>query len=82
MLLPIPPGREIFVSTNKLTNRYLSIEHFFSDELLQANGLKGDPVIADSIVFEIDPSSRAKVSFAENAKNFDVSEFKKFFTNF
>lgn len=78
MLLPIPPGREIFVSTTKLTNRYLSIEHFFSDELLQANGLKGDPVIADSIVFEIDPSSRAKVSFAENAKNFDVSEFKNF----
>lgn len=43
-----PIGREIFVSPIKLTNRYLSIEHYFSDEMLQTYGLKGDPVIADS----------------------------------
>ena len=66
------------MSATKLTNRYLSIEHFFSDELLQANGLKGDPVIVDSKVFEVDASSKVKVSFAENAKNFDASDFNNF----
>jgi predicted ATP-binding protein involved in virulence len=78
LLLPIPSGRELFVSDSKLTNRYLSIEHFFSDDLLQANGLKSDPVIADSKVFEIDASSRVKVTFSENAKNFEVSDFNNF----
>jgi len=77
-LLPIPFGREDFVSPKKLTNRYLSIEHFFSDELLQANGLKGDAVIADSKVFEIDAASRAKTAFAEKAKHFDAPEFNNF----
>ncbi len=78
LLLPIPPGRELFVSQAKLTNRYLAIEHFFSDEVLQANGLKGDTVIADSKVFEIDATNNAKVAFAEKAKSFEAAEFKNF----
>lgn len=78
LLLPIPTGRELFVSQTKLTNRYLSIEHYFSDEVLQANGLKGDSVIADSKVFEIDASSKAKVAFAEKAEAFEAAEFKNF----
>lgn len=78
LLLPIPVGRELFISQTKLVNRYLSIEHFFSDELLQAHGLKGDSVIADSKVFEIDASSKAKVAFAEKAKNFEAAEFNNF----
>lgn len=78
LLLPIPTGRELFVSTTKLTNRYLSIEHFFSDEVLQKNGMKGDPIIADSKVFEIDVASKAKVAFAEKAKEFEAAEFINF----
>lgn len=78
LLLPIPTGRELFVSQSKLTNRYLSIEHYFSDEVLQANGLKGDSVIADSKVFEIDASSKVKVEFADKAKNFKAAEFNYF----
>lgn len=78
LLLPIPTGRELFVSQTKLTNRYLSIEHYFSDEVLQTNDLKSDSVIADSIVFEIDASSKAKVAFAERAKDFNAAEFKNF----
>ena len=77
-LLPIPIGRELFVSPTKLTNRYLSIEHFFSDKLLQDHGLKGEPVIADSKVFEIDASNKAKVAFAEKAKDFEAAEFENF----
>lgn len=78
LLLPIPTGRELFISKTKLTNRYLSIEHYFSDEVLQANGLKGDSVIADSKVFEIDASSKAKVAFAEKAEDFEAAEFNNF----
>lgn len=78
LLLPIPVGRELFASSKKLANRYLSIEHFFSDELLQGNDLKGDLVIADSKVFEIEASSKAKIAFAEKAKGFEATEFKNF----
>lgn len=78
LLLPIPPGRELFVSQAKLINRYLAIEHYFSDEILQANGLKGDSVIADSLVFEIDASSKVKVEFAEKTKGFEAAEFANF----
>lgn len=78
LLLPIPIGRELFVSPTKLTNRYLSIEHYFSDEVLQVNNLKGDSVIADSKVFEIDASSKDKVAFAEKAKDFEAAEFENF----
>lgn len=78
LLLPIPNGRDLFVSQTKLTNRYLSIEHFFSDEVLQTNGLKSDSVIADSKVFEINASNKAKVAFAGKAKNFETIEFENF----
>lgn len=78
LLLPIPIGRELFVSETKLINRYLSIEHFFSDELLDVYGLKSSSVIGDSIVFEIEASSQVKVAFAEKAKEFEAAEFKNF----
>jgi energy-coupling factor transporter ATP-binding protein EcfA2 len=78
LLLPIPNGRELFVSSTRITYRYLSIEHFFSDELLHSHGLKSDPIIADSTVFEIAGSSKVKVKFAEKAKNFESSDFNNF----
>lgn len=78
LLLPIPPGRELFVSQTKLTNRYLSIEHYFSDKLLQENSLKSSPVIADSKVFEIDAGSTTKVAFADKTHSFDAVEFANF----
>lgn len=78
LLLPAPPGRELFASSQKLTNRYLAIEHYFSDEILQPHGLKGDSVIADSKVFEIDASNTAKIAFSEKAKTFEAAEFKNF----
>lgn len=56
----------------------LSIEHFFSDKVLEDNGLKGDPVISDSKVFEIDATSAAKVAFSEKAKIFAAAEFENF----
>ena len=78
ILLPVPPNRMDFSSSPKALHRYLAIEHYFSDALLDANGLKGDPVAAGSFVFEIDASSAKKVTFAEAAKTFDVMELANF----
>jgi len=78
ILLPAPPSRTDFSSSQKPLHRYLAIEHYFSDALLDANGLKGDPVAAGSFVFEIDAASAKKVSFAETAKALDAIEFANF----
>lgn len=77
-LLPAPPNRTDFSSSQKALHRYLSIEHYFSDALLAANGLKGEPVAAGSFVFEIDASSGRKVAFAEAAKALGSIEFASF----
>ena len=78
ILLPAPPSRTDFSSSQKALHRYLAIEHYFSDALLDANGLKGEPVAVGSLVFEIDASSAKKVTFAEAAKTFDAVEFANF----
>lgn len=62
LCLPIPENRTKFVSNNKLTQRYLVIEHYFSDEIINDNQLKGDHIL-DTEVFEI---SGDKNKFAEN----------------
>ncbi|MFO0805496.1 MAG: AAA family ATPase [Gemmataceae bacterium] len=77
LLLPVPPGREKFVST-KPRACHLSIEHYYSDELLQRFHVADDPVVADSVVFGITSDSKKKVRFAEAAATFDVAEFSHF----
>lgn len=78
ILLPAPTNRMDFASSPKALRRHLSIEHYFSDALLDANGLKGEPVAVGSLVFEIDASSANKVAFAELARTLDVAEFANF----
>ena len=78
ILLPTPAVRQDFSSSPKPTNRYLVIEHYFSDAILAENGLKGDSVLPGTSVFEIDGSSKQKVAFAEKAKAFDPKEFANF----
>lgn len=82
ILLPIPKGREIFASAQNIINRYLSIEHYFHDQLLVQHGLKGVPVIADSVVFEIEGSSQTKVHFSTAIKSLGPEQFKNFSTLF
>lgn len=82
ILLPIPPGREMFANSPNMNFRHLSIEHYFEDQILTNHNLKGTPVAADSIVFEIEGTSRAKVAFSEASKNFAPSEFSQFQTLF
>ena len=78
ILLPAPANRMDFASSPKAVRRHLSIEHYFSDELLDASGLKGEPVAVGSLVFEIDGSSATKVAFAELTKTLDDAEFANF----
>jgi predicted ATP-binding protein involved in virulence len=78
ILLPAPPSRADFSSSRKAAHRHLSIEHYFSDAILAANGLKGDPIAVGTVVFEIDASGAKKVAFAEMAKTLDGAEFANF----
>lgn len=78
ILLPAPPSRVDFSSSLKAVHRYLSIEHYFSDAILAANGLQGDPIAVGTVVFEIDAGSAKKVAFAETAKSFDTDVFSSF----
>ena len=76
LLLPIPSNRKDFVGS-KITQRFLSIEHYFSDQILHSNNLKGDKVAHDSQIFTI--KSKYKTNFAnEKIDNFDPIEFENF----
>lgn len=78
VLLPSPKGREDFAASNKFVHRFLSIEHYFSDVLLESSGLKSSPVLPGTSVFEIDATSKKKVAFANAANQFDPTEFAHF----
>jgi hypothetical protein len=81
LLLPVPPGRENFV-TAKATSCHLALEHYYSDSLLNRFGMAGDPVVADSAVFDITSDSRKKARFAEALSSLDSSAFAHFRTLF
>jgi predicted ATPase len=78
IVLPVPIGRADFASSPRADRRHFSIEHYFSDVVLAANGLKGDPVAVGSAVFDIEATAKQKVAFAEAAKRFDALEFADF----
>ena len=78
IVLPVPIGRADFASSPRANRRHFSIEHYFSDSVLTANGLKGDPVAVGSVVFDIEASAKQKMAFADAAKTFDASEFADF----
>jgi hypothetical protein len=77
LLLPVPPGREKFVST-KAKSCFLAIEHYYSDAVLNRFGVADDPVVADSVVFGITSDSRKKLRFAEGLSALDRSDFTNF----
>ncbi len=78
ILLPAPINRIDFASSPKAVHRYLSIEHYFLDAILTANGLKGAPIFPGTAVFEIDASGAVKVAFAGAAKDLDPIDFEHF----
>ena len=78
ILLPTPPGREAFVASPKVVHRYLEIEHYFSDAVLDAHSIKGAPILPGTPVFEIEAASGRKNSFATAVAQFDSAEFESF----
>ncbi len=76
LLLPVPNNRSCFVG-NKLTQRFLEIEHYFSDSVLQNNNLKGDKIVADSQIFTIRKKNKTKFS-NKLIDDLDPSEFDNF----
>ncbi len=74
MVLPVPQNRTVFVTEGSLTQRYLVIEHFFSDDILDANNLKDEPILGTD-VFEIKGN---KNNFADECENFNSNEFENF----
>lgn len=73
-LLIVPDNRLEFVTMSSLTQRYLVIEHLFSNALIEQNNIKGESIL-QSNVFEI---VGRKNDFAEICATFDQSEFVAF----
>ena len=71
ILLPVPKHREMFVTDESLTQRYFVIEHYFSNEILEANSMKGESIL-DTDVFEIKGS---KNYFSDSCDSFDSNDF-------
>jgi AAA15 family ATPase/GTPase len=74
LLLPIPANRRIFVTPNRITQRYLVIEHLFNDEILNNYGMIGDYILG-SPVFEIGGN---KVNFSTEIETQPTNEFTNF----
>jgi len=74
VLIPIPANRSIFVTPNKIAQRYLVIEHLFSDNVLNQFGMIGDSILG-SAVYEIIGN---KVNFCNEVKHLTSEEFINF----
>ncbi len=78
LLLPVLPQRSDFVNLNKPIHSFMSIEHYFPDNLLQTFGFSLAPVVAGSEVFEIDGTPKQKLEFAKASIEFEATEFENF----
>lgn len=74
MLLPVPTHRNKFVSLKSITQRYLVIEHYFSDAILDAHGMRGEQIL-DTDVFEI---KGKKARFSDSCVNFNAVDLEGF----
>lgn len=72
--LPVSTGRELFVTKNDITQRYFSIEHYFSNEILISHNMKGDNIL-NTEVFYITGN---KNDFAKKCCSFNAKEFNNF----
>lgn len=74
-LLPVPNERRDF-SPDRIAYRMFELEHYYSDEVLQANGVADAPTYQGAKVFQIKDSQ--KTAFAEAVKALDAAEFRNF----
>jgi hypothetical protein len=73
LILPVPESRTDFV-TNSITQRYLVMEHYFSDEILENASVKGDNILTTEI-FEIKGNT---ASVSESINDLDPVDFQNF----
>ena len=74
-LLPVPDERRDF-APDQIAYRMLELEHYYSDEVLQANGVADAPTYPGAKVFQIKDSQ--KTAFAEAAKTLNAAGFTNF----
>jgi AAA15 family ATPase/GTPase len=74
VLLPVPSHRALFVTGSDMLQRYLVIEHFFSDDILASKNMKGANILGTS-VFTIDGD---KKKFSTEISSLNPSEFTEF----
>lgn len=74
ILLPVPPERKLFVTDNDNTQRYLVIEHYFSDKILKQFNMHGNNILGTD-VFKI---NNKKDEFAEEICKLNSVEFNNF----
>lgn len=75
LLLPVPELRKIFV-TEIITQRYLEIEHYFNNNILEKYLLKGNNIL-NTEVFCINNTLKTKFAH-EIIESLDSSEFENF----
>lgn len=75
LTIPVPESRHLFVTEKDIVQRYFVIEHYFSNEVLEKNKMKGSSIL-NTEVFNINDSH--KNNFANDCKKFDKIEFEKF----
>lgn len=78
LLLPEPDFREEFVTKEDLTQRYFVIEHYFSNEILESNNMKGSSIL-NSTVFKIEGDKNKFANKIEDFQPFEFENFKKLF---
>ena len=74
VLLPVPEFRKLFVTDDDITQRYFTIEHYFSDEVLRRFGMYGKNILGTS-VFKV---NNKKDKFADEIKELESIEFENF----
>lgn len=74
LLLPVPDNRKLWV-WNKISHKYLQIEHYFSNDILEERKLIWSKISEDSEVFIIWWS---KNTFSNKLEKIDAKEFENF----
>ncbi len=75
LTLPVPNHRTAFINEQSLNQRYIAIEHFFSDHVLESYNMKGESILPESEVFEIVGN---KNNFSQSCVDIDPEEFESF----
>ncbi|EIJ38695.1 hypothetical protein JoomaDRAFT_1684 [Galbibacter orientalis DSM 19592] len=73
-LLPVPTFRSDFVTATDMIQRYFVVEHYFENNILEANNMKGAGILGTT-VFNIQGN---KDNFSNEVKNFPPDSFSHF----